>query len=71
MVETPLRSELFSYSQMREHDCGIQSPGKGLGVLTAGRGTKQTRITTGGHFQEGQELVLVDDGWEHGVEVLV
>ncbi|MDY0219948.1 MAG: glucoamylase family protein [Desulfobacterium sp.] len=32
---------------------------------------KQTRITTDGHVQEDQELVLVDDGREHAVEVLV
>ncbi len=32
---------------------------------------QQTRITTDGHVQEGQALVLVDDGREHAVEVLV
>ena len=34
-------------------------------------GRKQARITTDGHVQKGQELVLVDDGREHAVEVLV
>ena len=43
-----------------------------ISVKQSGTGErKQTRITTDGHVQEDQALVLVDDGREHAVEVLV